>query len=320
MKAEDRIKGSLYGIAVGDALGAPCEFRRPSDIKNVYGRVKEMIGTSEFAPGEPTDDTFLAMATARAYNQVGDKNVFSPEYAAEAMVAWMNNLGKGIGRMTSVALGNITSGRTDVYNSGHKALASIGANKGAGNGSLMRCASTGWVRSFSEIDKIVKESAVLSEITHADPRCVAACVGYNIVLAGLIEDQNYYTLLGRAIEGTRDIDETTAKVFEDAKVGYGFSYDPNVMSGMGYVLRALDRALTAVEFGYLKENENVFEETIVQVANEGGDADTNAAITGGLLGAMYGYEAIPKRWTDALLYKDELETTYEMIMRFRGGR
>ena len=43
-----------------------------------------------------------------------------------------------------------------------------------------------------------------------------------------------------------------------------------------------------------------FEEAVADVANLGGDADTIAAITGGLAGAFYGFSAIPKRWTDAL--------------------
>ena len=43
-----------------------------------------------------------------------------------------------------------------------------------------------------------------------------------------------------------------------------------------------------------------FEEALIKCVNLGGDADTNAAILGGLAGAYYGYDAIPKRWVDRL--------------------
>ena len=43
-----------------------------------------------------------------------------------------------------------------------------------------------------------------------------------------------------------------------------------------------------------------FEEAIIEAANLGGDADTIAAITGGLAGAIYGYDEIPQRWIEAL--------------------
>ena len=49
-----------------------------------------------------------------------------------------------------------------------------------------------------------------------------------------------------------------------------------------------------------------FEEAVVAAANLGGDADTQAAVTGALAGAFYGVEAIPQRWLDALLGVDEL--------------
>lgn len=42
------------------------------------------------------------------------------------------------------------------------------------------------------------------------------------------------------------------------------------------------------------------EEAVCAAANLGGDTDTNAAITGGLAGAWFGFSAIPARWVDAL--------------------
>jgi ADP-ribosylglycohydrolase len=44
-----------------------------------------------------------------------------------------------------------------------------------------------------------------------------------------------------------------------------------------------------------------FEEALVDVVNRGGDADTNGAVTGALLGAFWGEKAIPRRWRDAVL-------------------
>lgn len=47
-------------------------------------------------------------------------------------------------------------------------------------------------------------------------------------------------------------------------------------------------------------NKNSFEEAIIGAVNHGGDADTIAAITGGLVGAKFGYDAIPERWIKQL--------------------
>ncbi|HDZ14077.1 MAG TPA: hypothetical protein ENH60_04165, partial [Pricia sp.] len=241
MKVEDRIRGCLYGIAVADALGACWEGWRPKDIESKFGRVTEMESMGAWGLGEFTDDTFLTLATCRAYNEMNGQKVFSPEYAGEAMIAWMQNLGKGIGVLTSRALANISSGRTDVYGSGHKASASS-VNRGAGNGSLMRCSATGLVRGLDEIDTIIEESTILSEITHSDSRCVAACVGYNIILSGILEDENLYTLLGLAAEKTASINQETSDMFDTHKKGMGTSYNIHEMVSIGYVLRALDCA------------------------------------------------------------------------------
>lgn len=48
---------------------------------------------------------------------------------------------------------------------------------------------------------------------------------------------------------------------------------------------------------------NSFEEAIIGAVNDGGDADTIAALTGGLAGAYYGAKAIPSRWVQQLYPK-----------------
>lgn len=50
---------------------------------------------------------------------------------------------------------------------------------------------------------------------------------------------------------------------------------------------------------YLMSSESL-EEGLIKVVNDGGDADTIGSIAGGLLGAKFGFEAIPERWVEAL--------------------
>ena len=66
-KQLDRIRGALYGVAVGDALGGPLEFMSDRQICDAYGRVTDMIGGGwlNLKPGEVTDDTQMTLCVAR---------------------------------------------------------------------------------------------------------------------------------------------------------------------------------------------------------------------------------------------------------------
>ena len=302
----DKIKGALYGIAVGDVLGAPIEGWRPKDINAKFGMVKDVMGFDNFKAGEFTDDTWLTLATARAY----DDTTFAPEKAAASMVIWMRTIGKGIGKLTNAALSHISAGREDIYHSGHRALSNVGGHRGASNGSLMRCISTGLVHSSSSKD-LIDETKILSEITHVDPRCVASCVGYNIVVAGLLENRAFPILLLEAENEIRKISIETADIFKDIRDGKPSKFDPNLMNEIGFVHRALERSLIAAR------DATDFESEMIKVVNEGGDTDTNAAISGGLLGIKFGFSSIPKRWTDAILERSEIDEAVQLLEKYR---
>ena len=64
-----------------------------------------------------------------------------------------------------------------------------------------------------------------------------------------------------------------------------------------------------------------FEEAIIEAVNLGGDADTNGAITGGLAGAWYGYDAIPEEWIAALApyVRDTLNRLADAAVSAREG-
>jgi ADP-ribosyl-[dinitrogen reductase] hydrolase len=308
MKMIDKIKGSIYGVAVGDALGAPIEAERPSTIARKYGVLRDMHGSPSFEPGEFTDDTWLTLSACRAY----ETDTFNPERAGECMVIWMRTNGKGIGHMTNQALACISSGRETVFNAGKKALASMGRGRGAGNGSLMRCVATGLAHPREEIDTITKESRIISEITHADKSCVASCIAYNIILSNIMADEkDIETCIDSTAQLVDTINQDTSDIMMNALSGK-LRFVAGEMTQTGYVLRAFERALTSLLHG------TSFEDEMVKVINEGGDADTNGAIAGGLLGAKYGYDAIPDRWIRDLKHKDELDEAVDIICKFRG--
>lgn len=52
----------------------------------------------------------------------------------------------------------------------------------------------------------------------------------------------------------------------------------------------------------------VSRDNLIAAVNDGGDADTIAALSGGLAGARYGYTAIPSEWLSVL----EKDTTAEL--------
>ncbi len=67
--------------------------------------------------------------------------------------------------------------------------------------------------------------------------------------------------------------------------------------------------MSAGIWAYIHAND--FEDGLLKVVNEGGDADTNACVAGSILGAKFGYDAIPKKYIDGLKNKEVLERYFD---------
>ena len=65
----------------------------------------------------------------------------------------------------------------------------------------------------------------------------------------------------------------------------------------------------------MKRGNTDFENGLLKIINEGGDADTNAAIACSLLGARYGFSSIPTRWVNELKGKDMLEAKVQQLIK-----
>ena len=280
----DPITGALLGVAAGDALGATVEFMQPEEIEHEHGVHREIIGGGGFGwrPGQGTDDTDLTWAVICGYLDADDGQVLPS--VAGAFLDWFDRDLTDIGGTTHHALWQLRESR-DPATSGLTEEASCG------NGSLMRALPTALIRPDAQRRRA--ESAQISAITHAHRRCVDSCVAYNEIAAALIAGAP----ASEAISQAQALDLHT-----DVRSALNVSANTaeTDLSTTGYVIDSLRCAVWAIQ------QHDTLESVLVALVNRGNDADTTAAIAGGLLGIIHGAEGIPQRWTQQLEYAPEL--------------
>ncbi len=113
--------------------------------------------------------------------------------------------------------------------------------------------------------------------------------------------------LEKLIETSRRYDERIEPYLKLAQTNTLKNLDLDDEASMGYTLKAMAAGVWCVYHA------TSFEEGLQAIVNEGGDADTNGAVAGSLLGAKYGYDAIPPRYIEGLMRKDVL---WQIIERY----
>lgn len=320
-KLKNAIKGALYGVAVGDALGAPLEFMSADQIERRHGLVTEMIGGGWLSvkPGEITDDTQMMMAVAEGI-------VANPENPIEEVgarfIEWMRSGPKDIGGTCSASISraaSIAAGRTsnknpsagdrpteDDWYRASKDTAKANGSRSGGNGALMRTVYPGLY--YNQRLEAVETATAIAQMTHWDKESNRACEIYTDMLYLITEAVNKH---GEAADKDKIVNDTLRGTPYELDRIADRSEDLNPT---GYVVDSMKCAVNAAFW-----NAESFEEAIVSAANMGGDADTIAAITGGLAGAYYGYDAIPERWTKELApeVKERLDRLTEAALANR---
>ena len=275
---EDRRAGAVLGLAAGDSLGATHEFRTPDRVPE--GPLEVVGGgTFRWKPGEPTDDTELALAVLEGYRG-GELDLAA---VRDAMLRWEAKDPKDIGNQTALALGYLRRHA--------EALALPEKPEAQGNGAVMRAAPHGVMsRSPEEAFENAYSEAAL---THPSPNAqtsaalVAALVAYLVEGASPEEAlESAYALAEGA--GGGDVRHIFAPAGEYRHTTSGWTV---------YTTRLALRALLDADD---------FRSGVERVVRLAGDADTNGAVAGALLGARFGAREIPPGWLDALLARDAL--------------
>jgi ADP-ribosyl-[dinitrogen reductase] hydrolase len=267
---EDRALAAFLGFAIGDAMGATVEFMTRSEIAIEYGVLKDIVGGGwlRLVPGSVTDDTDLALALGRSLVRKGTLDL--PD-VCEEFVAWL--------RSGPVDVGHTC--RRGIRRFIHDGTTQGVPNEGdAGNGAAMRVLPVA-IATIGRPEIAAEWAIAQAHVTHNHPLSDAA----SVCLVEMVQD----LMQG----GSRA--EAHARALRLVAHHPKFSFHPYRGLSSAYVV---DTIQTVFDSFFSTEG---FEECLIRVVNQGGDADTTGAITGMLAGAAYGLEAIPQRWRDALL-------------------
>lgn len=309
-----KIKAVMLGHAVGDALGVPVEFCEREDL--VEDPVKDMMGygTYPYPEGCWSDDTSMSLA---ALDSLADGGPDFDDIMIRLGKWYNNDEYTPTGEMFDV--GSTCSRAIDNYFVDHKSFGECGLTDehSNGNGSLMRIHPfvlyatlnllNGSEEGYWSWMGCIKQASAL---THAHDRSVMGCNIYGYCLSFLLKEATRASLVAGIKFAGEDLDYLPE--FEHYKRIFTSDLEKLTVDDIkstGYVVDTLEAALWC-----LLTTDN-YRDCVLKAVNLGGDTDTVAAVAGGLAGALYGYDAIPKEWLDALKRRDYIEEMCE-----RAGR
>ena len=265
----ERARASYLGLAIGDALGATTEFMSPGEIRATYKVHRKIVGGGwlYLKPGHVTDDTEMSLALGNALLAAGKWN---RKGIADNFLAWMRSKPIDIGATCRRGIRDyMVKGQLETpYNEWD-----------AGNGAAMRMAPVA-LFTLGDEAALGRYSIEQAHLTHNHPLSDAACVAIG-------------TMVQRAIFGCNrfELHEVTRNLVAE----YGsFRFNNYRGHASSYVVDTLQTV-----FNFLFTTGS-FEECLIGVVNQGGDADTTGAIAGMIAGAFYGLDEIPARWRKKL--------------------
>ena len=288
MELQNRYRGAMMGVALGDALGVPAEFKP----RGSFPKVTEMIGGGPFYlnPGEWTDDTSMALCLGKSFI---DKGKFDAKDQMDKYWDWVESgYMSSNGRMFDI--GDTTSEALCRYRKTGNPRAGVEDSKYSGNGSLMRLAP---IPLFYYPDEYKCEQyAILSSTTtHASEDCLASCALFSRMICRALAGGSKGMILNDLYHDKWP--SMSDKAYNIAKGAYQNKTEDEIKS-TGYVIHTLEAALWSF---YTTET---FEGGLIRAVNLGDDADTTGAVYGQLAGAYYGMNAIPQRWLDKIVLPD----------------
>jgi ADP-ribosyl-[dinitrogen reductase] hydrolase len=302
MDLADRVVGSALGLALGDALGAPFEFLRARNVPDPIPAL-ERPWLSE-PPGSTTDDTAMARNLMRSLAAQGR---FDPGDLVARHLEWFRSDPPDVGTLTGRVLRRIAAGE-DAATAAREIWKERGPEVSAGNGSVMYCPPLGLAYA-NRPDELGHLAPGLSALTHVDGRCMTAVLAVTLGVAALVRGDPAEAAARSALSAVDELEGGEELEFLVEAVGGSRAIDG---PDQGFCLFTAGAAFQAL----LRPGD--VETELRRVVSLGGDADTNAAVAGALLGARDGTKGLPADWLERLRDAEAIRADAEALVALAG--
>ncbi|MDX8408861.1 MAG: ADP-ribosylglycohydrolase family protein [Mariprofundales bacterium] len=274
-KVVSRAMGCWFGQLAGDSLGGLVEFASAEEIAARYPqRVRWLVegGVWGTLAGQPTDDSEMALQLARSLIA---RRSYDSEDAYRLYQQWFASDPFDCGATISCGLGGDPSDSSQA------------------NGALMRISPLGIFGANYDLEQVADWAQQDARLTHPHPVCQQANALFAMAIADTVRhggqpDAIYQKVVGWAEAMAVDARLMQAIVEAEAQPPVDYT------TQQGWVIIAIQNALWQLL------HSSTLEQGVVNTVACGGDTDTNAAICGALLGAVYGVEAVPPQWREAI--------------------
>ena len=281
-------RGAIVGALVGDAAGATLEFlgKLPSKIQVLNAMKMPGGGAINVAPGQFTDDGELTVALANVLKTALPTDPYPLDKVALAYSDWYKSNPFDIGQTCGRAFGSIVLAEREGLLAGSPAELMMKKAKeynmfSEANGALMRSTPIAVYYSDQNPLKIAEYARQDAMLSHPNEVCQDCNAIYTVAIAHLIQYPGDADGAIKIAESIPVCDKVKSWLKESCE---SVVCDRNI----GHVKHAFTLA-----FAHLRQKTS-YEMAIYDTLLKGGDTDTNAAIVGGLIGTLHGYESIPE--------------------------
>lgn len=301
------IKSALLGVAVGDALGVPVEFKERDYLKRFPVDDMLAFGTHHQPAATFSDDTSLTLCLAEALTKDYNLTEIAYNFIAWYKEGYWSAHGKvfDIGIATRQAINKLAEDASSPE------LAGGSDEYSNGNGSLMRILPLVFCIKDKPVNERWEITKQVSSITHGHIRSVIACfyylefarylVGVSVVKRTDEFAKTIYNKLKNEISEflkSINVNEKEISFFDRLLKNDIWNLPENEIGSSGYVLHTLEASFWCLF------NFKSYKDCVLKAVNLGEDTDTTAAVAGGLAGLLYGTENIPVQWLKQLAKKE----------------
>jgi len=328
----DKILGCIYGNCLGDAYGLATEFMDKAEVLEEYGDKPNIPfpdfsrnhHNSRWVKGDWTDDSDQMILIIECLLE--GKGTLSETLFAQKLVNWIKRGFPELGDWGGMGLG-MTVGMVCSHNQflsePHEASEAVWEKlnrNAAANGAVMRTSVLGCYQ-YQNMDKVIENTDKIARVTHHDPRCRASCVAITSIIARILQGKPC---------GTSDECEALIKEAYDLACKHVTDKDQKAImteyfnhknveamkldekNAIGFTLKCMACGL------YGLRSQKGFKRTLLDVIIEAGDADTNGAVCGAVLGCKLGYSGLPKQWVAAMPHKKWLDKKVVALLKLMG--